>query len=57
MNLPIKFGVPFVPSHIAHPSGISEDAPLNIKIVPFGKSLCIHSVETNFEELSFIGSS
>jgi hypothetical protein len=52
MNFPIKLGVPFFPSHIAHPYGIVEDYPLNIIILPLGNKLfiyfCTHSVEAKF---------
>nr|DAF44481.1 MAG TPA: hypothetical protein [Podoviridae sp. ct8Lf7] len=39
-NFPTKFGVPLVPSHKAHPFGIS-DVPLNIVIVPLGIAISI----------------
>jgi len=57
INLPIRFGVPPVPSHICHPSGISEDRPLNIIIEPLGISLLTHSVDANLEEESLEGKS
>ena len=40
MNLSIRFGVPFVPSHIAHPEGISSAFPLYIMILPTGIASC-----------------
>ena len=70
INFPIRFGVPSVPSHICHPSGISDDNPLNIIIDPTGRdlfspsdgvrlredtSLLTHSVEANLEEESLGG--
>nr|DAT77681.1 MAG TPA: hypothetical protein [Caudoviricetes sp.] len=55
--MPIKLGVPLVPSHIDHPFGISEEEPPNIIIAPLGINLFTHSVEANLVELSFSGNS
>lgn len=70
INFPVRFGVPSVPSHICHPSGISDDNPLNIIIDPTGRdlfppsggvglredtNLLTHSVEANLEDESLGG--
>jgi hypothetical protein len=36
MNLPVRFGVPLLPSHKFQPVGIAEDAPDHIRITPDG---------------------